>query len=179
MFERHARSIWFEAQQRLAVSSNNLPATLVVVDMLDDRFPASLNENTVAAVTNLMVNARQQGAGIVLLECLGCHTQQRLMALIAGYQNKMIAEKKHNDGSVQVIESCLDLGCCINQFVVCGVNTNYCVLETVLGLLSLVPSCTVQVHKGACNQDTNTNKYTGQIERSNWSRFNDPRIRLV
>ncbi len=173
MFDAQQRALWFAAQnalfgERAADTGSAAPPTWVIIDMLDD-FPASRTIKD--AVIGELGKAMAAGADIVFVESRGkCSTHSELVATVADYDRKVFTHKSMNDGSCSVVESCLNRRFRMRQFRVCGVNTNFCVYETVAGLLLLVPDCQIEVCKHACNQE---------LALSDWTLFRDKRITVT
>lgn len=111
--------------------------TLVVVDM-QPAFRSSQNQATIDRCNELIQQAIKDEAPIVFLEFEGYEqTDSRLLAAVEGYNHAHFKSKYENDGSFQVKET-IELHQYPHETIrVCGVNTNYCVRETVLGLVEM------------------------------------------
>src|SRR5688572_20981271 len=106
-------------------------------------FPAARNDATVAAVEREILRAKRGGMPIVFLEIPYFSpldeeglppTLKSLMALVKDYKPHQVMQKRYSDGSRQVNHICEEKGWTRRRFRVVGVNTDSCVLETVLGL---------------------------------------------
>jgi nicotinamidase-related amidase len=128
-----------------------MPYTLVVVDFQYE-FKASRKRKTIEACKNAIIKAINDEAVIVFLEYIGCgRTMKSLFNLVDTYESVHFIRKVGCDGSleIKVIENML----ATEHFRVCGVNTDACVEETVLGLNSEYPEAVIEVLEQACNSD--------------------------
>lgn len=148
----------------------NPPYTLVVVDM-QAHLKVANDEATIIAVEKLIEQAKQDDALVVFLwttyyspidDSPLPRPHKRLLDLVSGYARAKVIEKLGSDGSCLVRHYCSQQGCSNNQFVICGVQTDVCVLETALGLARTNPAATVTVHRDACNTSFN---------KDCWSKF--------
>lgn len=139
--------------------------TLVVVDMQPD-FPASNDPKTLSAVEREVRKAIKRGFGVVVLEVPYFSpldeeglkpTHRSILKLLDGYSRYRVTQKRWSDGSCQVVRMCEDYKFANKRFRVCGVNTDACVLETVLGLAQRLPESKIKVIKDACNTAFNQN----------------------
>jgi len=109
--------------------------TLVVVDM-QVNFKAY--RGVISACERAVNKAMKNKAAIVFLEYKDHGpTHTRLSKLVKNYERKIFMTKPRNDGSKQVNNACINFKFPKNHYKVCGVNTNYCVRETVCGLHQL------------------------------------------
>ena len=153
--------------------------TLVVVDMQPD-FSASNDPNTRTAVEWEVRKAIKRGLPVVVLEIPyfspidedGLEpTHRSIMNLLSGYKRYQVVQKRWSDGSSHVISSCEDHMYGQQRFRVCGVNTDECVLQTVLGLARRLPMSKIKVVKNACN---------AAVDRDCWDKFLvAPNVKLV
>lgn len=141
---------------------------LVLVDM-QAGFRASLSERTVGAVENEILRALSLKLPIVILEYKKYPaTHERLLAHLEGkYDRYAITTKLDDDGSEELIETCLEHGFPGGHFRVCGVNTHACVERTVVGLAEKLDESRVDVVKAACNDE----------DGNRWAKF--PRLANV
>ncbi|HEY9870731.1 MAG TPA: isochorismatase family protein [Candidatus Obscuribacterales bacterium] len=139
--------------------------TLVVVDMQPD-FPASKDPATLAAVQREVKRAMHFHCPVVLLEVPYFSpldeegykpTHRSIMQLLSGYDRYQVVQKIFSDGSLNVINTCEWKKYGTKRFRVCGVNTDLCVLETVLGLARRLPESTIKVVQDACNTSYDKN----------------------
>jgi nicotinamidase-related amidase len=140
-----------DAIQQHRSPANPDETTLVIVDM-QPYFRASQHPDTLAAVEREIRSAISNESAIVLLEFEDSgDTDARLMRVLRAYPRLAVKLKTTDDGSAWVTAACREHGFGTKHFRVCGVNTDACVLATVLGLTRRLPHCTVEVVKDACN----------------------------
>lgn len=139
--------------ERLMPDSGPEDQVLVVIDM-QDKFRASNDQQTIYFVKQEILRAKQLGMAVIIVEFdpheMGS-THREITDLLEGYDRAVTITKTANDGSEEIIEACLDNGFWMEDFRVCGVNSDACVLETVTGLLGRVSSCQITVIQDACN----------------------------
>lgn len=124
-------------------------ATLVVVDM-QPVFEASRKPDVVVGVTKQILTAMQNNWPIIFLEFKGSgQTHPGLLKLTKGYRRKARISKTADDGSKEVIQTIRRREFSDENLVVCGVNIDACVWDTVHGLLKKLPA-RVSVVKEAC-----------------------------
>jgi len=140
----------------------NPPYTLVVVDM-QAHLMAANDEATIGEIEQLIEQAKHENALVVFLwttyyspndDSPLPRPHKRLLDLVSGYPHVKLIDKLRSDGSCLVHHYCSQQGCSNNQFVICGVHTDVCVLETALGLARSNPAATVTVHRAACNSSS-------------------------
>lgn len=141
--------------EKLMPDSGPEDQVLVVIDM-QEGFCASRDQRTVYFVKQEILRAKKAGMAIIIVEFdpeadkMG-NTHSEITDLLNGYDRTATVSKSANDGSEEVIEACLDNGFWMEDFRICGVNSDACVLETVTGLLERVSSCDITVVQDACN----------------------------
>ena len=127
-----------------------MPTTLIVVDMQPD-FEAAFNPNVVIAVTEQILLAKRNKWAIILLEYAGCYnSHQGYNDLLKGYPKKARISKEDDDGSLEVSQAIRRRKFPFKNLRLCGVNTDACVWETVVGLLNRYEQSRVEVVKSAC-----------------------------
>jgi len=127
--------------------------TLVVVDM-QPGFRDAIDKATLDAVERQVLLAISRNWAIVLLEFNPWRngpTMPQLKRHLDGYERQMMRVKSTDGGSYLVVEACEDFGYPMQYFRACGVYTDACVKQTVLGLSARLPSCSVRVIREACN----------------------------
>ena len=140
--------------------------TLIVVDMQPD-FEASQEPKVLSAVRKEIDLAIKNSWAIIFLEYGRYHgkhqsTDKRLLSLVKRYDKVFTGIKWVNNGSDVVKKLCSERADTPNKipehFRVCGVNTAYCVLETVLGLKGDFPAAKIEVVRKACNDWNHSRK---------------------
>lgn len=122
--------------------------TLVVVDM-QDAFSASRESSVLKACQREIMAAIRQKYAIIFLEFEHSgSTHSELTDLVKNYDKAYFKTKPDNDGSYEVNEVVKQRNLCHNVRVV-GVNTSYCVYDTVEGLRNYPGKITVVAD--ACN----------------------------
>jgi nicotinamidase-related amidase len=136
--------------------------TLVVIDM-QSVFRASANKDTLAHCKREIKQAMSKRAAIMYVEYGGYpKTLPQLTKLTEKYSRKFFVTKNSNGGGAEVKASILKHGLPKTRIKVCGVNTDFCVLETVAGLTEKLKSAKIQVLSKACNSTSN---HTYGLER--------------
>ena len=122
--------------------------TLVVVDM-QPRFVTTSAPMLVKACQREIIMAKRRKAAIIYLEFEGFgNTLGELTYFTHGYDKAYFATKNADDGSRQVIDLITKHNLYHNVRVI-GVNTSYCVLSTIRGLMDYHGKITVVAD--ACN----------------------------
>jgi nicotinamidase-related amidase len=125
--------------------------TLVIIDM-QEGFEASFEPNVVAGVTQEILLAKSLKLPILVVEFSdNGDTHYGLMRLIAGYNRKAKVAKIDDDGSDVIIRALRRKKFPKDMLRICGVNTDCCVLATIVGLIRKNPTVKIQVPKHACN----------------------------
>lgn len=125
--------------------------TLVVVDM-QFSFSASRNPKTIRNCEKQILQAMKNKCPIIFLEFKDYGpTLPELATLVESYNKAYFLTKSENDGSEEVLELLKKKRLPRRTFKVCGVNTDFCVLETVSGLLCRFKRSNIAVIKSACN----------------------------
>ncbi len=129
---------------------------LVVVDM-QTKFHASQCRRTIKRVRGVIGKAIKDKAKIVILEYDGVTrygpTDDRINEVVKDYPYLHRISKNIDDGSRAIKHSIPEWELApIQKFLVCGVNTAFCVRSTALGLKEWFTDKEVHVLIGACNQ---------------------------
>ena len=123
--------------------------TLVVVDM-QTHFVTTENLEFTKNIQREINQAVQDEAQIVFVEYSGSgETLQDLVSLTKDYYRKHTIAKYHNDGSSE-IQSLVEKESLSTDFKVVGVNTDFCVKETVQGLSKKFPKGNIDVLWDCC-----------------------------
>lgn len=128
--------------------------TLVIVDM-QPVFSASTNPDTVIAVTNEILMAKQNNFPIMIVEYeRSGRTHSGFDTILRGYRHKARIKKADDDGSQEIVRALLRRKFPQSHLRICGVNTDACVSDTVYGLLLKLHTTRIDVVKRACNTST-------------------------
>lgn len=134
------------------------------------QFRASADLQTKQAVINLAKMAASRKWPIILVEMDGASETYPEIFAEASKTKHVVVAKSGNNGSEPIFDVCDRFHIGSERFVVCGVNTDACVLSTVRGLIRANHQTDVFVVKDACNTD---NAFT-------WSSFiTDNRLHLT
>lgn len=154
--KKNSKDGLYPRTEKLMPDSGPEDQVLVVIDM-QDGFSASNDQRTISFVKQEILRAKQTGMAIVIVEFdpkeMGS-THREIMDLLIDYERCTTVSKDKDDGSEEILEACLDNGFWMEDFRICGVNSDACVLDTVTGLLERIPSCEITVVQDACNCST-------------------------
>ena len=129
--------------------------TLVVVDM-QASFKATRKEYVRENCKREIIRAMDYGAAIIFVEYVGSGpTIPSLVKLTDDYERTFVTRKNSNDGSREVTNTIRNRKLASKRVKVCGVNTDYCVLETVSGLTRKLRDASLEVIADACNSSFN------------------------
>lgn len=127
------------------------PATLCVID-IQYFFGAARNPSLLNNVVALIEAAKAKRAGIVVLEYKGCGSSSvEVQKSLYDYDRCVFTTKTMCDGSQEFISACKFKRLNTKKIVVCGVETDVCVYETITGLHLLLPKSKIEVVASACN----------------------------
>lgn len=143
--------------------------TLLVIDM-QSGFPASWN--VLDEVIHEMEIASGEGASCIIMEYENCGSTLAGIKLAAQKHklNCRNAKKNSSCGAKEVALTCKGNGFGTRVFRVVGVNLHGCVEATVLGLIELFPSSTIEVVMDGCSDNYGVD----------WTRFPvHPNIKLI
>lgn len=127
--------------------------TLVIVDMQHE-FEAALDPNVVVGVTYEIIQAKEYGSPIVIVEYDGFgRSHDAFFSILKNYRRKAVIKKNDDDGSNEVIRALKRRRFNPFHLRVCGVNSDACVLATVEGLLDKLSQSKIEVVKRACGTD--------------------------
>jgi nicotinamidase-related amidase len=146
-------------------------STLVIVDMQGD-FPAAHWPNVIEETQHQIRLAKLRRDGIILVRYVDSGSvMEPLLNAIGDYPWKVTAFKKKNDGSREVMRAIQRNRFDSTRIRVCGVNTGFCVLATIKGLLEW-EDLIVEVVKSGCG-DAQSRKNEG------WGGYPKKQPRLV
>ena len=163
--------------------------TLVVLFMQED-FVAANNPETINNVEKLILEAKANGNGIIFAELPYespikdegyAPTHKRLKDHVVTYDRGRRVDVydryvirdiyyMSSDASCMAKDAAAERGFALDNFVVCGVNTDLGVLQTVLGLAKRLPKSEISVVMDACNT---------RNDGDCWAEFKPLNIRLI
>ena len=126
------------------------PYVLSIIDMQPDGFSNStlVLENVLQLVKEAIIN----NAFIVIAQFKGCgETHINIINDLQNYPYKKYVWHHRNDKS-KPIQAVLN-GIFVRQIVVCGVNTEYCIKDTVHGLAKKFHIPIIVMEKACCGTD--------------------------
>lgn len=139
--------------------------TLVVVDM-QEYFSASNKTTVQRSVQREIRQAMRSGAGILYVEFDGYgSTKPELTSLTRKNKRASRVTKSRNDGSTNVVEQLRKRRFNTSHLKVTGVNTDYCVFETVQGLREKLPNSKIEVIADACSSNASHKNGLRKIRR--------------
>ena len=84
-------------------------------------------------------------------ECI-CRTHSSIELELDGYKNLIRVFKHQNDGSIEIVNALIDRGLGFpSKVLVCGVNTDFCVRDTIESLATQYGDITFKLLLDACN----------------------------
>ena len=139
-----------QIRQSIRLSDKHIhPYVLCVIDMQPFGFDNS--ESIIENVLQLVKTAIINKAFIAIAQFKGCgETHIRIIHEIQKYPYKKYIWHNKNDKSKPIQEALTSLNIFVRQIKVCGVNTEYCVKDTVHGL-SKKFHIPIKVIEKACN----------------------------
>jgi len=139
----------------------NSNQTLVVVDM-QRYFSAANNRNTILACKREIKEAVKNKDWIIFLQYKDCgKTYRCLTRLAAGYKKKANLIKQEDNGALEIAAFALNNKFKCKNFKICGVNTTYCVHDTIVGLRRLFNNVKIKVVADACNDSNELSNFNG------------------
>jgi nicotinamidase-related amidase len=126
------------------------PYVLCIIDM--QPFGFSNSKLIIENVVQLVRAAMLAKAFIVIAHFRGCgDTHVNIMNELEAYSYKEYVWHNKNDKSKLIQQILQSRKILVRQIKVCGVNTEYCVKDTVHGLAKRFPVIPIQVIEKACN----------------------------
>lgn len=140
---------------------------LVIVDM-QTKFPAAKHRGTIDGCKKEITAAIAGNIPIFILELKSDNdfgpTLPELTDMLKGYENAHIVIKQQNDGSYVLRKKFHDMELQPEfQFIVCGINTEACVYETIDGLLCKFPKSKATIDRNAVNGNHNQHEQFGYL----------------
>jgi nicotinamidase-related amidase len=134
------------------------PYTLLVIDM-QDYFLTSWHDDErnelVKSVKEEIITAMGDSAPVVLVEYTGCgKTATSLLDIVDYYPDTHLIRKDSNGGGKKLAQYVQRNGL-PTEIRVVGINTDYCVLESVRNLAKQLPDPGIEVIAKACNSPYN------------------------
>jgi len=137
---------------------------LLVIDMQYE-FLAARKRQVLHAARHMIAKAVQDRAHVVLVEYSGCGRTSPTLTRVLDTPNCNvpwhILKKYTQDGSDLVVRYLRGLKLPRKQLRVVGVNTDQCVLSTVVGLSEKLPRSKIEIISEACNSDSRKGHLTG------------------
>ena len=123
--------------------------TLCIIDMQEE-FSAS--EDIVPEVVAEVLYAIEQGEDIVVIEYgHGNDTWPEIREALNGYEQQATVIKDDDDGGEPLVKSLKKHGFCEEHLRFCGVNTCWCVADTIRGTQEHLPSANITLLDDSCN----------------------------
>ena len=133
-------------------------ATLVIIDM-QEHFLSARDTALQESICDLIAKQKSAGGRIVLVEYSQCgKSVTSIRSALAGYDHVITVKKRADDGSTAILTSLRKVGWLDSpEFILCGVNTPYCVLHTARGLeKKLGPRSSMYIDPRYCNTTADT-----------------------
>ncbi len=127
------------------------PRTALIIIDMQRQFKAANDETTISNVIREVRKAKKLKQFIILVEYGRQYTISKIRETLKGYKYLFKVTKDDDDGSYEIIKCILKNQLGVTQFNVCGVNTSYCVHDTVEGLCQFIGKIPIRVIKDACN----------------------------
>jgi hypothetical protein len=129
---------------------------VLVVNDMQPGFAASADALTIYAIELQIRLAKAKNLPIIVVE-YDAHemgtTIPQIMRHLEGYARAVVVGKSDDDGSAEIFEAVIDNGFWPENYILCGVNSDACLLETVRGLIARVPTCRIVLFQDACNAE--------------------------
>jgi nicotinamidase-related amidase len=140
------------------------PYTLLVID-LQYEFRAARKKQVLHAARHVIAEALRDRAHVVLVEFSGCGRTSPMLTKVLDNPWCMVPwhvlKKYDQDGSDEVVAYLRGLKLPRKKIRVVGVNTDQCVLSTVVGLSEKLPQSSIEVVSRACNSDSRKGHHSG------------------
>jgi len=124
---------------------------LVVIDMQPyfSETAASILNN----VCDVIKQAKEDDAFVLIVQYGGCgRSYNEIYDAVGHYTKWDIVTKEHDDGSLEIWDffEADDISL-ESEIRICGVNYQYCVKATAIGLLEMMPYAQIKILRSACN----------------------------
>ncbi|MBK7747647.1 MAG: Isochorismatase family protein [Cyanobacteriota bacterium erpe_2018_sw_39hr_WHONDRS-SW48-000098_B_bin.30] len=128
-------------------------AVLIVNDM-QPGFEAARDIITIFAVSKQIEMAMALNLTIILVEYdaheLGA-TLPQITRMLEGYEHLSVVSKSQDNGAAAILKVLCSKAIETQDFILCGVNSDACILDTVKGLVQWLPHCRILLPQDACN----------------------------
>ena len=122
---------------------------------MQKNFLASNNKFTIKNCKKLIKKALNDNAPILFVEYRGYDsTNKKLLNVIKNnkkYYSNIYVVKKSEDNGASDISKFVDSYNLPKNFVICGVNTSFCITKTIIGLSEKYPNSKIKFVKKASN----------------------------
>ena len=97
-----------------------------------------------------LLRAKKHNYGVILLQYE--KHGPTLMQITSGIKHHKVTPvwKNSDDGSIEILDTAFAEGYNVDVIRICGVNTDLCVLQTVLGLRKFSPESKILIRKDGC-----------------------------
>jgi nicotinamidase-related amidase len=143
---------------------------LVIIDMQEE-FEASLEKEVNQEILRQIKLANRRKAPIVFVRFRGMGEINLSLIEQAEKGISLFTTKKDDNGSANILYKLNQQGVSSDRLRICGINTEYCVLATVNGLIEIKPTIDIEVVKKGCT----TIPVTSQEDL--WNRF--PKVKNI
>lgn len=158
IFPKRKKMLAARVRRSLRLTSKHIhPYVLCIIDMQPIGFDTSvfIIENVLQLVREAIINK----AFIVVAQFKGCgKTHTDILNEIQEYPYKIFITHNKNNKSKPIFEALNGLKIFVRQLKICGVNTEYCVKDTVHGLAKKFFNISIIVIERACNGTDRTMK---------------------
>jgi nicotinamidase-related amidase len=150
--------------------------TLIIIDM-QPYFSSAKDNLTIAGVIKEIQKACRYRWPIMVVEYINCGpTDPHIMEEVKKHNSWIQFSKEEDDGSSEIIEMSNKHSISLENLIICGVNTDCCVFDTVQGLTSKIsPQPQITIVQHACNTSETDDVDHEQFET--W--FNKPNMKII
>lgn len=130
-----------------------MPATRVIIDMQED-FSAACRPEVICGVKKEIEIAILENAPIIIVEYIDCGKTRKEIIDLVDCLDLAVKVKKSGDCGTRVVLNAIKKNKFPSDHIrVCGVNTDWCVRETVNGLLRSLKETKIELVKSACGDN--------------------------
>jgi nicotinamidase-related amidase len=131
-------------------------STLIIIDMQPGFYYSHEVLDQVIKETKKTIQSKHAIINVEFKPRRYGHTLTSLLNLLTGYKNYVSCVKKEEDGSREIYDKIVSRDIYYKKLRVCGVNSDYCVKDTTIGLARMIPGAMIEVVKEACGCPDNT-----------------------